>query len=78
MTKVGDKVTVRFPPDYGFWTFEATALERPARIEMTCIEAHHKVEGQPKEIDQECWEQRLFGASIQLGTILRSEWSMMA
>ena len=53
LVKVGDKVTARFPPDYGFWTFEATAFERPHRIEMVCIDAHHKVEGQPEEIDQE-------------------------
>lgn len=53
MDGVGDKVTARFPPDYGFWTFEATAFERPDRIEMVCIDAHHKVEGQPEEIDRE-------------------------
>ena len=50
---VGDKVTARFPPNHGHWTFEATALDRGARIEMVCIDAHHKVEGQPKEIDKE-------------------------
>lgn len=49
----GDKVTALFPPDYGFWTFEATVFERPDRIEMICTDAHHKVEGQPEEIDQE-------------------------
>lgn len=53
LVKVGDTVTVRFPPDYGFWTFEAIALEGPHRIEVLCIDAHHKVDGQPKEIDQE-------------------------
>ncbi|SFA95445.1 Activator of Hsp90 ATPase homolog 1-like protein [Poseidonocella pacifica] len=53
LTKVGDKVTARFPPDYGYWTFEATSFQRPYRIEMACIDAHHKVEGQPEKIDQE-------------------------
>ena len=53
LTAVGDRVTARFPPDYGFWTFEAATLEPGRRLEMICVEAHHKVEGQPKEIDQE-------------------------
>ncbi len=53
LTQVGDRVSAHFPPDYGFWTFEATGFERPHRIEMVCVKAHHKVQGQPEEIDQE-------------------------
>lgn len=53
LEKVGDKVTAKFPPDYGFWTFEAIVFERLNRIEMICVDAHHKVDGQPEEIDQE-------------------------
>lgn len=53
LVKVGDKVTARFPPSFGHWTFEAKVFDRPNRIEMVCIDAHHKVEGQPEEIDQE-------------------------
>lgn len=69
---VGDKVTARFPPDYGFWTFEATSFERPNRIEMICTDAHHKVEGQPKEIDQEwlgtkiIWEFKTVGDKTEI------------
>ncbi|WP_421858043.1 SRPBCC family protein [Oricola sp.] len=51
--KVGDRVTARFPPDYGHWTFEATVFDEVSRIEMVCVDAHHKVDGQPKEIDKE-------------------------
>lgn len=51
--KVGDKLTARFPPDYGHWTFEASVMNQGNRLEMTCVDAHHKVDGQPKEIDQE-------------------------
>ncbi|MCG3268798.1 SRPBCC domain-containing protein [Yoonia sp. I 8.24] len=50
---VGDKVTARFPPDYGYWTFEASVMKGSSRLEMICVDAHHRVEGQPKEIDQE-------------------------
>tara|TARA_Y100000052_G_scaffold13882_1_gene13526 strand:+ start:183385 stop:183894 length:510 start_codon:yes stop_codon:yes gene_type:complete len=51
--RVGDRVTVRFLPDYGYWIFEASVMNESNRLEMICVEAHHKVEGQPKEIDQE-------------------------
>ncbi len=69
---VGDKVTAQFPPDYGFWTFEATLFEGPDRIEMVCIDAHHKVEGQPQEIDQEwlgtkiIWDFRAVGDKTEI------------
>lgn len=69
---VGDKVTTRFPPNYGFWTFKATSFERPGRIEMTCTDAHHKVECQPEEIDQEwlgikiIWEFKTVGDKTEI------------
>jgi len=53
LNKVGDTVTVIFPPDFGYWTFEAKVLERGSVLEMVCIDARHHVEGQPIEIDRE-------------------------
>lgn len=53
LDQVGDKTTVRFLPDFGFWTFEAALVKSGERLEMLCVDAHHKVEGQPEEIDRE-------------------------
>lgn len=53
LNKVGDRVKVVFPPDFGHWTFEARRMEPGVGIEMVCIDAHHRVEGQPEAIDQE-------------------------
>lgn len=53
LNEVGDRVKVIFPPDFGYWIFEATRLEAGAVIEMACIDAHHRVEGQPEAIDRE-------------------------
>lgn len=53
--KPGDKVKVVFPPDFGHWTFKATRMEAPSRIEMECVDARHRVPGQPRDIDRE-WE----------------------
>lgn len=53
LTKVGDTVKAIFPPAFGHWTFKATVLDRGARIEIVCIDAHHYVEGKSKEIEQE-------------------------
>jgi len=51
--RVGDRVKAIFPPHFGFWEFEATKMDSPLCIEMTCIDAHHHVAGQPAEIDRE-------------------------
>ena len=53
INEVGDRVKAIFPPGFGFWEFEATALEAAERIELTCIDAEHRVAGQPSEIDKE-------------------------
>ena len=53
LARVGSKVTVRFLPDFGFWTFEATVVDPEDCLEMLCVDAHHKVEGQPEAIDRE-------------------------
>jgi hypothetical protein len=50
---VGDRVKVIFPPHFGFWTFEATMIERPNQIVMRCVDARHSVAGQPETIEQE-------------------------
>lgn len=67
LTKLGDNVKAIFPSDYGYWTFKVTAFDRGARIEMVCIEAHHQVEGQPKEIDQEWLGTRINWEFARLG-----------
>lgn len=72
LERVGDKVTAHFPPDYGYWTFEASVLRKSSRLEMTCVDAHHKVEGQPEEIDQEwlgtkiIWELEIIGDETEI------------
>lgn len=53
LNKVDDRVKVIFPPDFGYWTFEAKSMEWGSVIEMVCIDAHHRVEGQPEAIDRE-------------------------
>lgn len=67
LTSVGDTVKAVFPPDFGHWTFEATALDRGARIEMVCIDAHHHVEGLFKEIEQEWLGTRVIWEFIRVG-----------
>lgn len=67
LAKVGDKLTVRFPPDFGHWTFEAMSLVPGRLIEMICIDAHHKVEGQPKEIDREWLGTRIIWQFDRIG-----------
>jgi len=56
---VGDRVKAIFPPGFGHWEFEATALDMGRRIELTCIGARHQVEGQPSDIDEEWLGTRL-------------------
>ena len=75
LAKVGDTATVRFLPEYGFWTFEATVVEPEERLEMLCVDAHHKVEGQPEAIDREwlgtriIWEFKSFGDETEVSMI---------
>ena len=72
LERVGDKVTARFPPDYGYWTFKALVLRKSSRLEMICVDAHHRVEGQPEEIDQEwlgtkiLWELEVVGDETEI------------
>lgn len=51
--KVGDQAKFCFPPSVSFWTFEAVKLVPGKYVELLCIEASHKHEGQPKEIETE-------------------------
>lgn len=53
LSKVGDQAKFTFPPGKSFWTFEATALIPEQYVEMTCVDALHLHEGQPKEIEKE-------------------------
>lgn len=53
LIKLGDRAKFTFPPGKSYWTFEVTLLEPHERIEMTCVEAAHLHEGQPKEIELE-------------------------
>lgn len=58
---IGDRAKFGFPPGVSYWTFELTAMEKPGRVEWTCVDALHVHEGQPKEIETEwlntkvCW-----------------------
>ncbi|NVK33179.1 MAG: SRPBCC domain-containing protein [Rhodobacteraceae bacterium] len=67
LNKIGDTIKAVFPPDYGHWTFEATRLNPDKMIEMVCINAHHQVDGQPKEIDQEWMNTRIVWEFIPEG-----------
>lgn len=51
--KVGDRAKFGFPPGVSYWTFEATKLVPGKQVEALCIDALHKHEGQPKEIEAE-------------------------
>ncbi len=51
--KVGDKAKFPFPPGVSYWTFEATKLVPEQCVEMQCVDAFHKHEGQPEEIEKE-------------------------
>lgn len=51
--RVGDRVTAIFPPGFGHWTFEAVQIDADARIEMVCVDAHHRLAEFGEEIDQE-------------------------
>lgn len=53
MKAVGDRSTFAFPPGVSFWTFEAAVLEPAARVEMICVEALHRHDGKPKEVETE-------------------------
>jgi hypothetical protein len=53
LLKVGDQAKFTFPPGKSFWTFEATVLISEKYVEMTCVDALHLHEGQPKEIEKE-------------------------
>lgn len=50
---VGDQAKFTFAPGQSYWAFEATRLEPNSHIEMTCVDALHIHEGQPKEIETE-------------------------
>ncbi|MCZ4274133.1 SRPBCC family protein [Maritalea porphyrae] len=52
LRNVGDTARFDFSEENGYWIFRATEL-RPDRIEMTCIEAHHLVEGYTGQIEEE-------------------------
>ena len=54
LARVGDRIRVDFPPNNGHWVFQAVTLSAGACVELTCIDAHHVVAGQPAEIDKEC------------------------
>jgi len=51
--QIGDRAKFGFPPGVSFWTFEAVKLVPGRLVELICVEAFHKHEGQPKEIETE-------------------------
>ena len=53
LARIGDRAKFTFPPGVSYWTFELTAVDRPERVEWTCVDALHIHEGQPKEIETE-------------------------
>ncbi len=62
--KLGDEATVSFMPDNpSVWSFKATVLEEPERIELQCNKAKHSFEGMPDRNAFDEW----------LGTTLRFE-----
>ena len=52
-------VCVSFPPNNGHWCFETTQLIPGELVEAKCVDAHHVVSGQPREIEQEWLNTRL-------------------
>lgn len=77
LEKVGDRAKFGFPPGVSYWTFEATKLTPNALVEMKCVEALHKHEGQPEAIETE-WlgtrvtfliEETATGSSIRMDHI---------
>lgn len=53
ITQPGDRAKFTFPPGISYWTFEAITLEPYRYVELKCVEALHKHEGQPREIETE-------------------------
>lgn len=53
ITRPGDRAKFTFPPGVSYWTFEAVKLEPNRYIELKCVEALHKHEGQPAAIETE-------------------------
>lgn len=46
-SKLGDRITFRFPPQTSYWTFEAKKLVSEQYVELDCIEAHHIILEKP-------------------------------
>lgn len=60
LANVGDRAKFTFPPGVSYWTFELTGMEEPGRVEWTCVDALHIHEGQPKEIETEWLNTKVF------------------
>lgn len=46
-SKLGDRITFRFPPQVSYWTFEAKKLVADQYVELECVEAHHIILEKP-------------------------------
>lgn len=57
--QVGDRAKFTFPPGVSYWTFEAVKLVQNQHVELACIDAFHKHEGQPEAIETEWRHSRL-------------------
>lgn len=55
----GDKAKFGFPPGISYWTFEAVKLVPDFYVEMKCVDALHKHEGQTPEIETEWLDTRV-------------------
>lgn len=60
LATIGDRAKFTFPPGVSYWTFELTATEQPTHVEWTCVDAVHIHEGQPKEIETEWLDTKVF------------------
>ncbi len=53
LKEVGDRAKFTFPPGISYWTFEASRLIPGKLVDLECVDALHKHEGQPREIETE-------------------------
>jgi glutathione S-transferase len=72
---VGDQARFSFPPGHSSWTFVARKLLPGAYVELECVDADHRHDGLPPEIEKEWLGSRLIWniAPAAQGTEIRFE-----
>ncbi len=56
---VGDRIRFAFPPNVSYWIFEATRLIPNQQVELTCVDALHKIVDKPHASETEWLGSRL-------------------